>query len=583
MTKRFKQVGFSLVEMLLVAALAVLIFGALFSSFQYIVRVMAISSAKTSALSLANDQMEYFRSLPYDDVGTIAGIPAGTIPQMSTTTLNNIEFTQRVLVEYVDDPADGLLTATTTDSNGIPADYKRIKVEISWQMFEETQSIFLVSNIVPRSIETTDGGGTVRINVIDENSNPLAGASVTLINNTTTTTINVAKLSDSSGTVLFSGAPAASNYEVVVTGTGYSTDGTYAITGANPSPVTSPFSVLEADISTLTFQIDALSDISLVTYSDITDASDDEWFDDMSGVASSTNTAVSGGRLELANSGGVYASAGTAFLSPINPATLERWEAVTLAGDAPNNTSYVVRFYTATSSGYSLIPDSDLPGNSAGFSDAIISIKSLSVVDYPSLVVGVSLSTSDTGVTPTIDAIETFYREGATARTGVDFSASGNKIIGHDASLLPIKKHTLSGTTDGAGEYELTDIEFDTYTFDFGSLRRMRSCPVLPLQHHAGVDSEIEIELAAVSGDTVLVTVLDASGRLIPGATVELARTGFTDTIKTNTCGQAFFSSGVIAASDYTIVVSKSGYNTETVTPYDLSGESVATVTLSDS
>ena len=60
--------------------------------------------------SLANDRMEYFRSLPYDDADTVAGIPSGIIPQNSTTTLNGIEFSERVLVEYVDDPADGQLT-----------------------------------------------------------------------------------------------------------------------------------------------------------------------------------------------------------------------------------------------------------------------------------------------------------------------------------------------------------------------------------------------------------------------------------------------------------------------------------------
>src|SRR5690606_13405640 len=127
LNKRLSTHGLSLVEALIVVALSVIIFGALFAGTRYSLELIAHSRAKLSALSLANDQMELFRSLPYDDVGTLNGIPPGVIPQVSTTTLNGIEFTQRVLVEYVDDPADGQLTSTTTDSNGIPSDYKRIK------------------------------------------------------------------------------------------------------------------------------------------------------------------------------------------------------------------------------------------------------------------------------------------------------------------------------------------------------------------------------------------------------------------------------------------------------------------------
>jgi len=73
--------------------------------------------------------MEYFRSLPYNDVGVIAGFPAGTIPQNSTLNLNGINFSERVLVEYVDDDADG---STGADTNGIILDYKQIKLEYEW-------------------------------------------------------------------------------------------------------------------------------------------------------------------------------------------------------------------------------------------------------------------------------------------------------------------------------------------------------------------------------------------------------------------------------------------------------------------
>ena len=133
MIKNRTKRGFSLVEVVIVSGLIAVVFTGLLMSFRYSLELVANSRAKLSALSLANDRMEYFRSLPYASVGTVAGIPPGVIPQNSSTTLNDIVFYERVLVEYVDDPADGILGSTTNpDINDIPSDYKRLKVEISW-------------------------------------------------------------------------------------------------------------------------------------------------------------------------------------------------------------------------------------------------------------------------------------------------------------------------------------------------------------------------------------------------------------------------------------------------------------------
>jgi prepilin-type N-terminal cleavage/methylation domain-containing protein len=578
------QSGFTLIEMLVVIAISVIIFGALFITVEYVLRSVTDSRARTSALSLANDRLEYFRSLSYDNVGTISGIPSGTIPQNSTTTLNDIIFSERVLVEYVDDPGDGLLTATTTDSNGIPSDYKRLKIEISWTIYNETENISLVSNIVPRSIETTAGGGTVRINVIDADSNPLVGAAVTLVNTTTAPNINVTKASDSTGTVLFSGAPAGSNYEVSVAAAGYSTDQTYVASVANPSPITAPFSVLEADISTLTFQIGTLSDIQVDTFSDITEVNVDEWFDDASGVAVLTQTAVTAGTVRLTDTAGVYDSSGVAYLNEVVPTTLESWEVVTLAGNDSSATDFRIKFYTLSAGVYSLIPDGDLAGNSTGFDAPLIDLAGLSTVTYPSLVVGVHLATTDSSVTPTVDAVELFYRESATPRASVAFSTHGAKVIGYDMSAAPIYKTTLAATTDGAGNAGFVDVEFDSYEFIFPATYTVaRSCPILPLLHRAGVDSFAEVVLVPSVSPSLLLSVVDMGGNPVAGANVTLSRSGFSDTVRANSCGQVFFSTGVAVEVDYQINISKSAYDSVLVDPYDLSGNSAVTIIMNES
>ncbi|MEZ4194815.1 MAG: prepilin-type N-terminal cleavage/methylation domain-containing protein [Candidatus Paceibacterota bacterium] len=445
--------GFTLVEVIIVSAISVLIFGAMFASFQYSLRLINLSRSKLSAISVANDRMEYFRSLPYNNVGTIAGIPPGTIPQNNIISLNGIEFNERVLVEYVDDPADGLNVA---DTNGIPSDYKRVKVEYTWEINGVNGQIALISNIVPRSIETTAGGGTVRINVIDDQSNLLPGARVRLTNASSTSPIDVTKITDVNGEALFSGTPVDSNYEVSVTGPiagkSYSVDKTYEATTTNPNPSLSPFSVLESDISTLTFQIGELSDINLVLKSSVTDSRFVEDFTSLGGITSYSSVASNGDELVLSDTAGVYDVYGEVYFEVI-PTAIEAWQAVRVAANVPADTDYKVYFYTGAGAGpYTIIPDTDLPGNSGGFADSIIDISNLSPTLYPSFVVGVVLETSDVSVTPIIDEVGVYYREAETLMTNQSMGVRGSKIIGTDATANFIYKYDVSTTTDVNGE-----------------------------------------------------------------------------------------------------------------------------------
>ena len=571
--------GFTIVEVIFVAALSTLIFAGLLASFQYTIDLTNNSKAKLSALSVANDQMEYFRSLPYSEVGTIFGIPPGTIPQNSTTTLNGIQFNKRVLVEYVDDPADGEGAA---DSNGILADYKRVKLTVSWTYRSVSSEISLISNIVPRSIETSAGGGTIRVNVIDADASFLPGAQVPLFNNTTPSTINVTRTTDSNGIALFSGAPAASNYQVFVTAPGYSQDQTYVATTSNPNPITAPFSVLEADVSTVTFQIGELSDIELTTYSSITDDVFYEGFASPAGVATSTNTAVSGGVLRLSDVAGVYSLNGSAYLTAFTPASIEQWEAISVAAITPGASSYRIRLFTASSSAYTLVPESDLPGNSAGFVGPIISIKNLDAATYPSLVLGVSLETNDSTQTPSLDEVAVYYRSAETRRANTSLTVHGMKTIGTDLSAAPIYKYSGTIVTDGTGEEVLPDMEFDTYSIQSPSLTVARACPAIPLAHQAGIVSEVDMVLVSAGAHTLRTSIVDATGVAIPGATVTLTRPSFLQTSQTDACGQSFFSSAITSNSDYEINVSKPGFVTQIVSSVAVSGETSTLIILNE-
>jgi prepilin-type N-terminal cleavage/methylation domain-containing protein len=576
-----KNKGFSLIEVIAVSAILVFVFGGLFSAFEYSLKLINNSRAKLTAISVANDRMEYFRSLPYASVGTVSGFPVGTIPQNNTITMNGIDFAERVIVDYVDDPGDGQVTATTTDSNNISTDYKRIRVDYTWEIAGATSSIFMVSNIIPRSIETSSGGGTVRINVIDENSQLLPGASVRISN--AGSGYDVTKVTDVTGVALFS-VLANSNYEVEVTGpingNNYSIDGTYVATTSNPNPVVSAFSVLEADISTLTFQIGELSDLTVKTLSSVMEDDVREEFTDLAGVASSSDVDIYSGQLVLAGSPN-YAIRGVVYLMPIEPVTILRWETIAVGADLPLNTSYKVRVSTGTSSGpFTLIPEIDLPGNSVGFSDSLIDISGLDPVVYPSLVVELVLETTDNNFTPLIDEVGVYYRESETPSPNTSLTMIGNKTIGSDIVFTPIHKFNLATSTDVAGELYLPEIEFDIYNLTTPGFDVAVGCPAHPFTLHAGVDGELELFLTANQTNTLRVAVLDTLARAIPGAEVILSRSGFSATEYTNSCGQVFFNSGVASEADYTVAISAPGYTTTNITPYVISNDSLLSVTL---
>jgi len=356
--------GFSFVELLITAAVFTLFFGGLFFGLQKSIEVIGQSKAKAGARALASEQLEFIRSLSYNDVGTVSGVPSGSILQNSSTTLNNVHYSIRVLVEYVDDDADGLLGA---DSNAIITDYKQVKIAVSWDSRGVSDSVVLVSTVIPIGIETTVGGGTIKVNVFDAAVLPVDAASVRFINDTTTTTIDTTRFTDSSGVAYLSGAPVAANYEIEVTKVGYTFDGTYTASTSNPNPTTPPIAVVESAISTMNFQIDQTSDLLLHTKSVAATAEFSDSFTDDSLLSTTSSTTVTGGSLVLTDTLGVYATSGSAVSASSSPVSIDSWYVTRFSATTTASTSVSVSMYYDTGSGFALVPNVDLPGNSAGF------------------------------------------------------------------------------------------------------------------------------------------------------------------------------------------------------------------------
>ncbi len=576
----YNKSGMSLIELLIVIGLVTLVFGSLLGTFQFMVALIGSSKAQAGAIALANEKVEYIRSLGYDDVGTIGGIPEGVIPQYSTTTLNGVEFHERVFIQYIDAPQDG---EGGDDENGILADYKQVKVEYSWDFNGETKTISLISNIVPEGIETTAGGGTLTVNVFDAGVQPVSGASVRVYNNTGTSTIDVTRNTNANGVAMFSGAPALAGYEITVSKSGFSSEGTYTASSTNPNPTTLPVAVLESQVSTMNFQIDELSDLSVQTIGEPTTDTFEDLFDDAVQVEHMNNVTVAGGEAVLAGAPGSYSANGEIASVAFAPGTIDSWDTAAVAARTPVNTSLLVHVYDASSSTLPvLVSDTDLPGNSTGFAAGAVDLRTLDPAAYPALSLQADLATADAATTSALLEWSISYTVSAPVLADIPFTLTGSKTIGTNASGTPIYKYEESFTTGAAGTQSISDLEWDVYEVDItdSAYDVAEACENIPYALDPGVDETLVLTLAPASPYSLRVRVENSAGDAIPNASITLARSGFNDSAASSACGSAFFNSGVSSASDYAVSIQASGYADQTINNVVIAGNDALTIVM---
>lgn len=554
--------GMSLIDVVIGSALIVIVFLALFGILQAAVALSTLIKNESTATAIANGQMEYIRSLPYTSVGTVGGIPAGAIQQNATTTEDGTGYGVRTFIDYYDDPSDGIGAA---DANGITTDYKRIKVVVTYPAGRQTRQITLDSDYAPLGLETTLGGGTLQIKVVNAAGAPVSGATVTVTNASTTPTVNLTTFSDSTGTVSLPGAATSTQYAVTVTKAGYSTAQTYVRDSTNQNPTPGYLTVVNNVTTTSTFAIDALGSLTVNSYSPVATSTFSDAFANSSKLTQLTNTVASGGVLSLSGAGS-YPPSGTAISTLISPAYLYTWGVASSTMVTPGGTSAVVHVLDSTGA---LLPDAVLPGNSAGFTTPV-NLYGVSTTTYSSLELLASLATTIPTVTPTLTGWSLTYQVGPTPLPNVSFTLVGAKTIGSTGAGAPIYKTTINGTT-GSSASDPLSLEWDSYSLTVPSYDVQSACGAPPYALSPGASVIESLILGAPSTNAALVTVTDGSGVIVPGATVTLARSGYTKTITSSSCGSAYFGS-LTSAPDYTVTIAKTGYTTTVLSGVAISG-----------
>ena len=251
--------GQFLIEVVIAVGVLLIYTHAFFTLITTSYQILSLSRAESMARALANEKMEIIRNLPYDDVGTMGGIPNGSLPQEETNIRNGQTFTVNTSVVYIDDPFDNLAPSDT-----LPIDYKSARIQVNWSgnPFTNDHLITLITTIAPKGVESTTGGGTLSILVFNSLGLPVAQAQVHIQANTAAPPVDLIQFTDDLGNLILPGAPACTAcYHITVTKSGYSTDRTYT-TAEVPNPNLPPFTILEGQVTPASFAIDQLSQIT---------------------------------------------------------------------------------------------------------------------------------------------------------------------------------------------------------------------------------------------------------------------------------------------------------------------------------
>ena len=440
---------------------------------------------------------------------------------------------------------------------------------MSYPAGTKTKQITLVSDYAPPGLETTVGGGTLQISVVNAVGAPVAGATVVITNASTTPTVNLTTFSDATGTVYLPGAATSTQYAVTVSKAGYSTAQTYARTITNQNPTPGYLTVVQNTTTTATFAIDQLGTLTLSTFSPIATSTFSDNFSGSTKLASLTNTVAGAGALTLAGGVGNYATSGSAVSSSSAPSYLATWGVASSTMVTPAGTTAVFHVVDGTGT---LIPDSVLPGNAAGFT-APVNLFTLSTTTYPALALSASLTSNATSSTSSITGWSLSYQAGPIPLPNVSFSLTGAKTVGSTGAGAPIYKTTLSDTT-GSASSVAESLEWDSYSISLPSYDIVDACTAPPYSLSPGVSLPESLILSPATSNNVLVSVTDSSGNPLSGVTVMLSRTGFSQTVTSSSCGNAYFG-GLTSSTNYTISISKTGYTSNSVNNVSVSGETL--------
>ena len=528
--------GLTLVEVLIGIFLLSVVFSAIFSLVNATLKLTSEGQNKAIATAIASGEIELIRNLPYESVGVIDGFPSGTLEPTKEKISNGRTYTIETTVDYIIDPLDGL----SSPQDECPNDYKKAQIKVSWSA-PFNGSVIFTTDIAPANLsqECAEGGGILSVSVFDAFGAMIFSPLIEIKDPATGQIIKNAMPTE--GQYYFALPPGT--YKIAVSKEGYNSDMTYGIdeiaipTKPNPS-------VLENEVTEISFSIDELSSISVLTLSPwaVSDFADS--FSDSSKTEEYSDVLISNGEVTLQKTGEDYLQLGQISSIGIEPENLLQWNEFSWQQNIPANTSIKYQILYWNEAAWILIPEGDLPGNAEGFSTSPLNLSNLDVNTYYKIKLKAILSTDDVSVTPILyEWFVSWKNSGNTPAPNVLFNIHGEKLIGRDAEENPVYKYSENNISGSNGAFDLSNLEWDSYTFSIESpgldLENTNPAPQpIGLQP----DISLSVNLYVGAQNSLLITVKDSeTGEPVFSAAVRIYNGEYDTTRYTNEKGQSYF------------------------------------------
>jgi len=290
-----RKKGFTLIEGLVALFVFTILVTTFYKIFTETMIYMQDSKYRRGAVALANERMEHYRNLAYENVATKANAPVGDIEDDENVVVNGLNYRIITSVFFVDDPADGVAPSDVRFE-----DYKRVSVAIVWghgannsvsktdalnDAQYQSKQINLVSQFVPPGgLEAMPTGGILSINVLDSGVEPIeavGGVIISISDNMCDTSGHPAcsesiltGTTDSDGNFMYIGAPICDAcYEIAVEKTDYETretldafegdDSVDPLEEGEYNPTYIHQSVAAGSITTTTFNTNKISQLNI--------------------------------------------------------------------------------------------------------------------------------------------------------------------------------------------------------------------------------------------------------------------------------------------------------------------------------
>lgn len=546
-------------EVLISIFLISIVFWGILGGFQLSIRVSSQTKAKMQGVYLANQMIEELRNLPYSDIETT----------QDEITINGVDYGLQTIVENFDDCADGTIEGIDCNNQVVtmdlaPDDYKKIKVIVSWEDFFGGELV-LSSYIASKSMETGEGKGAIRINLVNslgqsqeiltgDQLAPCSSSSINIINDNYffdqcygTDITNIG-----SRLLILDESIEPDDYKIIITKDGYAREETFQSGDIyNGIEISTPSrknpTINEGELYPITFIIDETSGLDITTAITWGGDSFSDTFLDQGKISIVNDLVVEDGQVTLGHiTPIIHYALGYMESSEIIPSAITQWHDFRFEDFEDVDTDISYQIYFATTTVWNLIPEQDLPGNNVGFDSSPVSLSGLNIIDYPKLKIRAEFVTSDNIKTPVLYDWQITWKDGySTLLSDVNFDVRGDKIIGTDASEQPIYKYSNNLATNTSGNLSFTELDTDNYYFSnfsrYGNPLDLNTLlSPMPFTLLAGEITNTILYLE--SDNSLLVRVFDDE-TLLPlfGVELNLTKLDYDQVLDTNNLGEAVF------------------------------------------